>query len=192
MEQQHSSDKNQISYPLIPTGFGTFIALFLLICFIAILCLWRPWQPVDVQQREISNIATANQDDKKTTHYEFYDLLAKQQVAPVPEKPVATNTAHDSMPSHAVIEVDGKTFQPYVLIINSFQNADLADELQGKLQVAGFLSDVIIEADTNGQVLYRVVAGPFNGKQQAEIAQKNLKQQGIDSVLSEVSRTKTE
>lgn len=190
--EQHANDDNQIAFPLIPKGFGAFIALFLLLCFIAVLCLWRPWQPVDVKQRTISNITTANHEDKQTTHYEFYDLLTKQQVNPVPDKPIASATAVETPQAHAVLEVDGKSFQPYVLIINRFDNADQADDLQGKLQVTGFASDVIIEADADGKAIYRVVAGPFNGKQQAQIAQKSLKQQGIDSVLSEVSRTKTE
>lgn len=192
MSQQDPTtmQQEQQTFRLIPKGFSMIVMLGVLFAFFAFISLWKPWQPVDSTQRKQQTQSNTTQNEQLQTHYEFYELLAQQRVSPMPDKPLTTAPdnplSENTLPMTYPSSPTNSTTQA-VLIINSFDNADAADKQRSRIQFAHLPADVIIEKNAQGQPLYRVIAGPFPHKQQALHAKSLLTQQGIDSVLSEIS-----
>lgn len=190
MEEHSDTQQKQ---RLIPKGLGVVVMILLIVCTLAWISLWRPWQPVNREQlivepinKKVETPTTSPNGNK--THYEFYDLLAKQQVSPVPEKPVTQVNDTSNATAYAEVKAeDGQNMQSFALITQLVNSPDIADEQRNKLQMMGYPSDVVMSNNEKGEIIYRVMVGPFATKYQAEQGQKSLKQQGIDSVLSELS-----
>lgn len=190
MEEHSDTQQKQ---RLIPKGLGVVVMILLIVCTLAWISLWRPWQPVNREQlivepinKKVETPATSPNGNK--THYEFYDLLAKQQVSPVPEKPMTQVNDTSNATAYAEVKAeDGQNMQSFALITQLVNSPDIADEQRNKLQMMGYPSDVVMSNNEKGEIIYRVMVGPFATKYQAEQGQKSLKQQGIDSVLSELS-----
>lgn len=195
MSQQDltTEQQEQQNFRLIPKGFSMIVMLGVLVGFFAFISLWQPWQPVDSVQRKQQITQATVEDEQLQTHYEFYDLLAKQKVSPMPDKPLTTapdNPLGDS--SMAVMANSSQDRVQPVLIIKSFNNADAADKQRSRIRFANLPADVIIEKNEQGRPLYRVIAGPFPNKQLAVQAKTHLEKQGIDSILSEIARKQAE
>ncbi|MDE2421461.1 MAG: SPOR domain-containing protein [Gammaproteobacteria bacterium] len=185
--------------PLVPTWLWTvFGVLFGLTC-LALLYLWQPWQPTSHEsaaQTETSAPKTADGD--KPAKFQFYDLLPKQEVTPIPTQTVPDVVPDD--PSTPVVDAansassdsdsDTKSTQTkaaqthYILQVNSFQSSDEADKQRASVLLAGLPADVR-HTTSDGQDWYRVISGPFNSKSEAMKAQKQLQDSGIDALVVE-------
>ena len=186
--------------PLVPTWLWTvFGVLFGLTC-LALLYLWQPWQPTSHESAQ-TDAATANTTDpSKPANFQFYDLLPKQQVTPIPAQTVpdvvpddlsasvtdAANIASsDAVSAEPTQTSQTKSVQPhYILQVNSFQSSDEADKQRASVLLAGLPADVR-HTNSDGQEWYRVISGPFNSKNEALKAQRQLQDSGIDALVVE-------
>ena len=184
--------------PLVPTWLWTvFGVLFGLTC-LAGLYLWQPWQPTSHESTAQTDASTPKTTDAdKPAKFQFYDLLPKQEVTPIPTQTVPDVVPDD--PSTSVVDAanaassdsdSSQTSQTkpaqthYILQVNSFQSSDDADKQRASVLLAGLPADVR-HTTSDGQEWYRVISGPFNSKSEALKAQKQLQDSGIDALVVE-------
>ena len=205
--------QSQTPQKLIPNWlwmlFGTLVGLSIAV----LLFLWQPWQPA---ARDLPADPTANVDsaDASTTtdakaDYEFYDLLPKQQVTPVPDQEVPLSSSRDAEPLPSPLPTDEgvdesvltsqnqATPDPfesglqierapqYLLQINSFQDPDDADRQRAEVLLVGLSADVRQHVDATGTRWYRVVSGPYANRDEAENAHRLLQDSGIAALVVE-------
>ncbi len=186
--------------PLVPTWLWTIFGIIFGLSCLVLLYLWQPWQPTPHgTPTSASSTSTTDDnatDEKKAADFQFYDLLPKQQVTPVP-----TQTVPDVVPDDvtaAIVESNSsdssdsdsetteapkaKPSQHYMLQVNSFQSADEADKQRASVLLAGLPADVR-HTTSDGIEWYRVVSGPFNSKNEALRAQRQLQDSGIDALV---------
>lgn len=186
--------------PLVPSWLWTIFGIIFGLSCLVFLYLWQPWEPTPHGTPSTASTASTTDDnatdEKKPADFQFYDLLPKQQVTPVP-----TQTVPDVVPDDAtvpVVESNGvdssnngtdtteapkpKSSQHYMLQVNSFQSADEADKQRASVLLAGLPADVR-HTTSDGQEWYRVVSGPFNSKNEALRAQRQLQDSGIDALV---------
>ncbi len=195
----------------IPLWLWGFFCSALLVFLAIMLYLWQPWRPVTVA--DTHSAQTAKSVKSKKSDYQFYDLLPKQQVLPVPAdalpsstesvKPLSTdptltnaqerdtpqnentqNSASDS-PNLTIEEHVRERRPQYILQIKSFDNADDADRQRGEILLTGQSADIRQTQDREGVTWYRVVSGPYLNRAAAVEAQKILENNGIDSIVVE-------
>ena len=186
--------------PLVPTWLWTvFGVLFGLTC-LALLYLWQPWQPTSHESAAQTDAsAPKSTDSDKPAKFQFYDLLPKQEVTPIPTQTVpdvvpddpstpvvdAANSASSDSNSDTAKSTQTKAAQThYILQVNSFQSSDEADKQRASVLLAGLPADVR-HTTSDGQDWYRVISGPFNSKNEALKAQKQLQDSGIDALVVE-------
>lgn len=212
-----------VKKPLVPAWLWLIFGTLLGLSFAVVLYLWQPWQPSSrVEPERIgaeSTDSAATGEQKQSEDYQFYDLLPKQQVTPVPDQeipkgeitaaeplPDATSAATDvfdstdlanadlanpvPMPSSnsqsAITANTTAEVQPlYMLQINSFTDADEADHVRAEVLLVGLSADVRQTTTRDGTLWYRVVSGPYATRSEAMIAQRNLQDGGIDSLVVE-------
>lgn len=207
--------KEQPTQPqkLIPSWlwmiFGMLLGLFIMI----LLYLWQPWRPAN---RPIDNTQPANTPstaEQTNQDYQFYDLLPKQQVTPVPNEAVpdsaaqkaadniivapplepsdsstpAQNAAQNSANSDPK-EIAAATTPKYILQVNSYQHPDDADARRAEILLVGLPADVRQATLADGSVWFRVISGPFANRSEAMNAQSLLQDSGIDSLVVEQRR----
>lgn len=186
--------------PLVPSWLWTIFGIIFGLSCLVLLYLWQPWQPTPHgTPSAVSSTSTTDEettDEKKPADFQFYDLLPKQQVTPVP-----TQTVPDVVPDDVTAPVvedsssnssdsttdtteapKAKSSQHYMLQVNSFQSADEADKQRASVLLAGLPADVR-HTTSDGQEWYRVVSGPFNSKNEALRAQRQLQDSGIDALV---------
>lgn len=112
--------------------------------------------------------------------YEFYERLPKQRfvgaldtVAPMPS---STFVVDDYKPLPTTIP------EHYTLQIQSYDNADAAEQKRGQVMMAGVEATVAKRVQDDGKVVYRVMSPPLD-EQAAHGAYDRLKASGIDSVV---------
>ena len=115
--------------------------------------------------------------------------------------PVPTQTVPDIVPDDSITQIidanstdsadsssdttaapKPKASQHFMLQVNSFQSADDADKQRASVLLAGLPADVR-HTTSDGQEWYRVVSGPFNSKNEALRAQRQLQDSGIDALV---------
>lgn len=184
--------------PLIPSWLWTIFGIIFGLSCLALLYLWQPWQPTPHgSSSSVSSTTDDNAtDEKKPEDFQFYDLLPKQQVTPVPTQTVPDVVPEDSIApiieshttdsSYSSTDITEspkvKSSQHYMLQVNSFQSADEADKQRASVLLAGLPADVR-HATNDGIEWYRVVSGPFNSKNEALRAQRQLQDSGIDALV---------
>jgi len=185
--------------------FGTLFGLSLAV----LLYLWQPWQPA---QREVPAPTAPTPAD--TTQkppadpqrgYEFYELLPKQKVTPVPQQALPTTTTAPAEPlpnpsASPSVDTQGRqnTSNPdpegivaaerepvYILQINSYDNPDDADRQRADVLLVGLSADVRQMTTSDGVIWYRVVSGPYMNRAEALNAQRMLQDSGIDALVVE-------
>jgi cell division protein FtsN len=167
------------------TLFGIVVGLTCL----ALLYLWQPWQPASSGQQTTTTVTPASSPaaDKKPADFQFYDLLPKQQVTPIPTQTVPDVVPDDPTPVIAppVTTTTGSTkvASHYLLQVNSYQSADEADKQRAAVLLAGLPADVRHTTTADGQEWYRVVSGPFDSRDEASKAQRQLQDSGIDALV---------
>lgn len=182
--------------------FGMLLGLFIMV----VLYLWQPWRPATrpIDSTQTSNTQTPAEDTNKD--YQFYDLLPKQQVSPVPTEAVPSDTqaANDNIilappvlielppeqntATSDPVEITAATTLQYILQVNSYQNPDDADSRRAEILLVGLPADVRQSKIADGTVWFRVVSGPFANRAEAINAQRLLQDSGIDSLVVEQRR----
>lgn len=195
------------SVPAIPHWLWLIFVVLFGLSLAALLYLWQPWQPakrLDVPSTEVVEADDAPKTDSKGD-YEFYELLPRQQVTPVPQQevPVPARTpaaAHpEPLPAEVPLVPGGiSAAEPtatahdpaaarqamYILQVNSYDNPDDADRQRAEVLLTGLSAD-IRQTTVDQVVWYRVVSGPYASKAEAEAAQNTLQNSGIDALVVE-------
>lgn len=186
--------------PLVPSWLWTIFGIIFGLSCLVLLYLWQPWQPTPHGSTATDDTPAATDkpaDTGKPADFQFYDLLPKQQVTPVPTQtvpdvvpddttaPVVESNSNDSSENSTDTTTEApkpKPSQHYMLQVNSFQSADEADKQRASVLLAGLPADVR-HTTSDGQEWYRVVSGPFNSKNEALRAQRQLQDSGIDALV---------
>ena len=198
--------KEPSNQKLIPSWlwmiFGMLLGLFVMV----ILYLWQPWRPATrpIDATQSTRTQPAAEDTNKD--YQFYDLLPKQQVSPVPTEAVPNTQAADNtiipappvvdapalLPQDTVtsdpVEITAPSLLQYILQVNSYQDPDDADARRAEILLVGLPADVRQSKIGDGSVWFRVVSGPFSSRAEALNAQHLLQDSGIDSLVVEQRR----
>ncbi|WP_410209804.1 SPOR domain-containing protein [Aquirhabdus sp.] len=183
--------------PLVPAWLWTIFGILFGLSCLALLYLWQPWQPANRGPAPVTaaSAPAATTDSGKPADFQFYDLLPKQQVTPIPTQtvpdvvpddptPVVVGSGNDAAPT----STSAKPGQAhYILQVNSFQTADEADKQRAAVLLAGLPADVRHTTGNDGSEWYRVVSGPFDSKNEALKAQRQLQDSGIDALVVEQS-----
>ncbi len=185
--------------------FGMLLGLFIMV----LLYLWQPWRPASRPIDATQPSTTQSSADETNRDYQFYDLLPKQQVTPVPDEAVPADSGNpadniilappalpapplepamqDAINSDPVEITSGTTLQ-YILQVNSYQNPDDADARRAEILLVGLPADVRQSTLADGSTWFRVVSGPFANRAEALNAQSLLQNTGIDSLVVEQRR----
>jgi cell division protein FtsN len=184
---------------LVPHWLWTVFGVLLGLTCLVFLYLWQPWQPTshDSASRADTSTEAESTDPRDSSKFQFYDLLPKQQVTPVPAQTVPdvipddSSTAGgdavttDSSDSGISQSTQARPAEPYYLLqVNSFQSSDEADKQRASVLLAGLPADVR-RTISNGEEWYRVVSGPFTSRSEAVKAQRQLQDSGIDALVVE-------
>lgn len=183
--------------------FGMLLGLFIMV----LLYLWQPWRPANRPIDATQPTSAESSADETNKDYQFYDLLPKQQVTPVPDEavPANPNNAADNIivatPSTPAVEppvpddvnadnsdpveITTATLPQYILQVNSYQNPDDADARRAEILLIGLPADVRQSTLADGSTWFRVVSGPFANRAEALNAQSLLQNSGIDSLVVE-------
>lgn len=187
--------------------FGTLVGLSIAV----LLFLWQPWRPAErADPTEVANLPASDPASDNKADYQFYDLLPKQQVTPVPDQEVPLSSAKDAEPlplplddasqpqTDAVLSAQNQSTpdpfesvaeierEPqYILQINSFQNPDEADRQRAEVLLVGLSADVRQHVDAAGVRWYRVVSGPYMNRDEAQNAHQLLQDSGIAALVVE-------
>lgn len=184
--------------------FGTLVGLSIAV----LLFLWQPWRPAErATPTEIANLPEQAESLEDKSDYQFYDLLPKQQVTPVPDQEVPLSSSRDAQPLPLPVDeviIDSvlaaqnqatpDPFEPtaevarslqYVLQINSFQTPDEADRQRAEVLLVGLSADVRQHVDATGVRWYRVVSGPYMSRDEAQNAHRLLQDSGIAALVIE-------
>ncbi len=184
---------------LVPNWLWTVFSVLLGLTCLVFLYLWQPWQPTprDSSSQIDTSTQTKSVDASNSSQFQFYDLLPRQQVTPIPTQTVPdvlpddTSTAAGDTAMTGLSDSDTsqsiqtRPAQPYyILQVNSFQSSDDADKQRASVLLAGLPADVR-RTISDGEEWYRVVSGPFTSKSEALKAQRQLQDSGIDALVVE-------
>lgn len=187
-----SERPNKPKKPLIPTWLGTLVVILIVLSFLMALMLWKPWEPVKPR----GQISSEHYQEDTNQEYSFYELLPKQQVTPIPEQAIPESKNEDRV---VIIEtpeapttvssqdetglVPTEAVKPtYLLQVRSYKDHDSADARRAEIILNGLSADVVVSIE-GGETWYRVVSGPYDSQEAALIAQQNLQNGGIDSIV---------
>ena len=192
---------------MIPGWLWMIVGMLMGLFIMVILYLWQPWRPATRPIDATQPTNTASNDEETNKDYQFYDLLPKQQVSPVPSEAVpadtqaADNTIIPAPPAVEVpvlppqntvtsdpVEITAAATLQYILQVNSYQNPDDADARRAEILLVGLPADVRQSKIADGSVWFRVVSGPFSSRAEALNAQRLLQDSGIDSLVVEQRR----
>ena len=192
---------------MIPGWLWMIVGMLMGLFIMVILYLWQPWRPASRPIDATQPTNTASNDEETNKDYQFYDLLPKQQVSPVPSEAVpadtqaADNTIIPAPPAVEVpvlppqntatsdpVEITAAATLQYILQVNSYQNPDDADARRAEILLVGLPADVRQSKIADGSVWFRVVSGPFSSRAEALNAQRLLQDSGIDSLVVEQRR----
>lgn len=139
-----------------------------------------PTQPV-VEAKPKQQVAEADPDVIEPT-FDFYTVLPEMEVVVDTPKQVKKKTIVSSPPEKtASIKPADKV--SYLIQVGSFKNAADADSFKAKLALLGIESRVQTVTIDNSATWHRVQVGPISGRDKADKLQKQLKKNGIDSLL---------
>lgn len=204
--QRPAPKQKKVKQKLIPSWLWMIFGILLGLSVVVLLYLWQPWQPanrpIDATQPTDDNGQPVTPDEANKD-YQFYDLLPKQQVTPVPDQAVPNSNAQAngqpvivsptppaSKPNQNAVhndpaEIRTATAPQYILQVNSYQNPDDADARRAEVLLVGLPADVRQSVLADGSVWFRVVSGPFANKAEALNAQHLLQDSGVDSLVVE-------
>jgi septal ring-binding cell division protein DamX len=118
--------------------------------------------------------------------FDFYTLLPNPKVLPgkksgasvvSPASPSTTSTSATPSDKSAAPQT------AYVLQSGSFKSEDEADQRRAAILMLG-LSVKVVKVQAKNETWFRVVTGPFYGKDAAQSARATLRSNGIDSLMA--------
>lgn len=150
---------------------------------------------------KVKQVAT-NDDGEKQIHFEFYTTLPNAQMRVAESVDVDTPTeapAKTSRPkmakskSPSIINADEleREFSTqlqqnsYVVQLATFQNQAGAERYRTLLSQSGFEARVV-KLGSADKPIYRVQIGPFNNKEQAKLAQRQLLKKGMSGIIRKI------
>jgi cell division protein FtsN len=149
-------------------------------------------QPAEEQATDTEETAAAEEDaDDESPRFEFYSILPELEVvvpdaseedgeAPVESAPGAPADSGESDTGTAPPpESDGR----FYLEAGSFQKSGQADRMKARISLLG-LDVEIQQVDINGESWHRVRAGPFTDPSRLKDAQKRLRSDDIDYLVT--------
>jgi len=149
-------------------------------------------QPAEEQATDTEETAAAEEDaDDESPRFEFYSILPELEVvvpdaseedgeAPVESAPGAPADSGESDTGTAPPpESDGR----FYLQAGSFQKSGQADRMKARISLLG-LDVEIQQVDINGEIWHRVRAGPFTDPSRLKDAQKRLRSDDIDYLVT--------
>lgn len=129
-------------------------------------------QASEVTAQSVNN----STESEQIKSYDFYDVLEGKKS--LNESTVTTNSTNTQK------KVDAK---PSIYVqIGAYSNPDEANNMKARL----ILMDIdakIVSANVNGQLLNKVIVGPFQNASDARQAQSAIQQQGISAIITNIS-----
>ncbi len=148
-------------------------------------------QPAEEQAPDTDDTATAEEGDDESPRFEFYSILPELEVvvpdaseddgeAAVEGAPGAPDDSGEGDTGTAPPpESDGR----FYLQAGSFQKSEQADRMKARISLLGL--DVEVQrVEINGENWHRVRAGPFTDPSRLKDAQKRLRGDGIDYLVT--------
>ena len=141
--------------------------------------------PADQQSASAAQAKVEKQSKTIEPTFDFYTLLPEMEViVDLPKQ--SRKTIVTSPPQQQVKQA--KTTKPvekisYMIQVGSFRNLADADGFRARLAFLGVESKVQTVTIDNKDTWHRVQVGPITGRDKADALQKQLKQNGIDSLL---------
>lgn len=114
------------------------------------------------------------------------DNLAKAQIEK--EKAEKIKQANAKALAKAELEKNAAAKIKYTLQAGSFKSAKQADQRRASISMSGLPVKVMKVTVKPGEDWYRVVVGPFNGKDKTSEARQTLSGDGIDSLMVKVDK----
>ncbi|MEF8833669.1 MAG: SPOR domain-containing protein [Halofilum sp. (in: g-proteobacteria)] len=135
--------------------------------------------------------AAAEEDDDGSPRFEFYSILPELEVVVPDASDEGSAPAVEGAPGSPADsgEADTGTAPPpesdgrYYLQAGSFQKAEQADRMKARISLLG-LDVEIQKVDINGEQWHRVRAGPFTDATRLKDAQKRLRGDDIDYLVT--------
>ena len=155
--------------------------------------------PVNTPAATITNSNTREKDPKTKTENNkpsptakenaekvAKDKLAKTQI----DKEKADKIKQAKAKAQAKVEQEKNAAAKvkYTLQAGSFKNAKQADQRRASIAMSGLPVKVMKVTVKPGEDWYRVVVGPFNGKDKTSEARQTLSGDGIDSLMVKVDK----
>ncbi len=149
-------------------------------------------QPAEEQATDPEGTTTAEEDgDDESPRFEFYSILPELEVvvpdaseedgeAAVEGAPGSpADSGEDDTGTAPPPESDGR----FYLQAGSFQKSEQADRMKARISLLG-LDVEIQQVKINGENWHRVRAGPFTDPSRLKDAQKRLRSDGIDYLVT--------
>lgn len=149
-------------------------------------------QPAEEQTTDTDDTATVEGDgDDESPRFEFYSILPELEVVVPDASEEDGEPAVESAPGapdDSSTDDAGTTPPPgsdgrYYLQAGSFQKAEQADRMKARISLLG-LDVEIQEVNINGEDWHRVRAGPFTDPTRLKDAQKRLRGDNIDYLVT--------
>lgn len=132
----------------------------------------------EIKERQPKDKKAEAKPEPETPHFDFYTILPEKETV-VPDHEIDTRTREE--------QVGTAKATKYILQAGSFREFKKADRLRTKVASMGIESR--IEKATVGSVTwYRIKLGPFTRMSSVSIIRSRLRKNGIDAVVTEVSR----
>lgn len=160
-----------------------FLLIALFVIFLGFLSNSTP--EIEHPKKQVSTLSVPVKAKKTPKHqnskptkpkYEFYTILPETEIV-IPDHEINTRSREE--------RVGKRKPSYYVIQAGSFRGFTEADKLRANLALMGIESRVE-KATVEAVVWNRVKIGPYNHSSKVSVIKKQLKQQGIDSIVIEV------
>jgi cell division protein FtsN len=136
-------------------------------------------QPDTPSAESVANTApNAADGPDEEPRFDFYTLLPNQEVLPNKRTSEAASQA-----TAQVKPAEQGDRTPYVLQAGSFRSEKEADRRRAEVLLLGLPVKTLKVTVKPGDDWYRVVIGPFKGKEAATAARASLRANGVDSLM---------
>ena len=135
-------------------------------------------QQLSQQQKSVEKAKPKKQESvaKKTTEFNFYDLLPSMEVM-IPDREIAVNDSE--VPRRA----DEQSSVSYILQAGSFREVEQADRLKAGLALIGVESTIEPVINRSTGTWYRVRVGPFGNMREIDKVRNRMRANNIEPIL---------
>lgn len=165
-----------------PSGRMWLIACFAILAFIGLLIFLKQHQQPTPKAHWLNQAIKEHSAQHKAApppKFEFYTLLPSSKTR-IPPAATVTHKGTPTAPVESLTKAP-PTQEITLLQVASFKNMNDANALKTKLARQG-LNPHIEKMTNNGAIWYRVLVGPFKDAPSLAIAQKQLRNENLDSI----------